>query len=58
MLVEIRQFTAAACSRAIPPKARDLHASVAAAVKGSARKPPGTSSAARRGMSADPAPQN
>jgi hypothetical protein len=40
MLVEMRQFTAAACSRAIPPKARDLHASVAA-VKGSARKPPG-----------------
>ena len=40
MLVEMRQFTAAACSRAIPPKASDLHAS-AAAVKGSARKPPG-----------------
>jgi hypothetical protein len=40
MLAGMRQFTAAACSRAAPPKARDLHASLAA-VKGSAPKPPG-----------------
>jgi hypothetical protein len=53
MLVEMRQFTAAACSRAVPPKASDLYAS-AAAVKGSACKPSGNVLCRERGMSADP----
>ena len=53
MLVEMRQFTAAACSRAVPPKASDLHAS-AAAVKAVPASLPGTSSAARRGCPPTP----
>jgi hypothetical protein len=47
MLAEMRQFTAAACSRAAPPKARDLHAS-AAAVKAVPASLPEHPLAARR----------
>lgn len=53
MLGEMCQFTAAACARAAPPKARDLHASVAA-VKAVPASLPGTSSAARRGSPPTP----
>jgi len=54
MLVAIRQSTAAACSRAVLPKARDFHASVAAVMAVHASLPR-TSSAASRGMSTGPA---
>lgn len=53
MLGEMCQFTAAACARAAPPKARDLHASVAA-VKSVPASLPGTSSATRRGSPPTP----
>jgi hypothetical protein len=49
MLVEMRQFTAAACSRAAPSKARDLHTRQYDDGQRSAREPPGSASSSDRG---------
>jgi len=52
MLVEKRQFTAAACSRAAPSKARDLHACQYHHDQGSAREPPRSASSSAADQSA------